>query len=433
MTRLVVLAPASATTIYDEVAVFASALSGTAIADLYASGPVDFTADPQETIGWEEVYGADYPLVAGDVPVIQNGLCRVRWNSTFLAFVVDAFVEDIGWQEVARVTVFHDAAVGTYVQQGQLQSAEIVEYTWERVVIGVVTSVTISGQVYRMETFITLQRGWTGPRFECYPNPIGGAKLGARIVVTPATANFGSFISGVGSEPWLAAVGGIKTLALTWLRAETWAVITDATAYGASRSALAVSAIQGGALAGYVSVRLGLCARGIFMEAEDSIGSSGGVSVVSDGAANSGLALQETRTDAASQTFSMTPAQIARIGLGKYQLWARVRQGTGGNTSSVQGWFGALSNPGTGPIATFTSGTYLWLYVGEITHTVPADYLNIVLWRSAGGGASQQFLDYVGLVPVERRQAGDPAYDGARDLMAENLLDARAIPELVAR
>jgi hypothetical protein len=440
LTILVPLTLAIQASKYDEVAIYNYSLSASQFADHYAGAALSYSSDPQDALQWEEVYGSDYPLTAGDAPVIQNGLCRVRYVSATQSFAVDAFLPGIGWQEQGRVTTwFDDSGAGTlYTQQGGLQAAEIVEWTPERGVIQVNTVTSVSSIFYRMETYISLQRGWTGPRFEIYPSPRGGVKLGTRLVFTSVrAANVGAFNPGGGfaADPWAAIVGGPTTVTVAWLRAvDTPLFFADSTAYAASRTAVAVSAAQNTSGAGYGSIRLGFGARAFYQEAE--IGAAlASTSLLADATASGSFALNTTLTGITAPAVQYPAASIGRVLLGKYQMWARVRVGTSGDTMTVRSYFsdgGANSSQSTLD-ATTTSTSYVWVYVGELTRTLASQYLEVDFWRSAGTGTAGEWLDQVALVPVERRVATDPAYDGARDLAQATLYDSRAVPELVAR
>jgi hypothetical protein len=437
VTILVPLTLAAQTTKYDEIALFNKVLSASQFADHYAGSFVSIQTDPQDALGWEEVYGSDYPLTSGDVPVLSNGLCRVRYVPATFSFAIDAYNPGVGWQEQGRVTTwFDDSGTGaTYTQQGGLQSAELQEWTQERGVVQVTTAIVIGSTSYRMETYVTLQRGWTGPRFEIYPSPRGGVKLGTRILFSPYQTGLGPFNppGGFATDPWTVALGGSKTVVATWTRAvDTPSFITDGVAYGTSRSAIAISAAQNTTGVGYGSMRLGFGPRGLYAEAEPFISASGTASVQSDGTANNGQSVRDTQTAQTAQTLALTAAQLSRYPLGKYQVWARVRVGTSGDTVSVTAGFAGTGATTTGP-TTSTSTTYVWLYVGEATKGDAANTGFVTIWRSAGAGVAGQFIDQVALVPVEMRVAAAPTYDGARDLALENLYDSRATPELVAR
>jgi len=148
----------------------------------------DPTTGPGAT--WEETYGPDYPwnwLTSGqpaDIPVLDNGLVRVRY---------DASVGKPGF----RVDVWNGSA---YVEQGKLTvqragdstgycntfvSAGIVEWTPERAVAVVVLANSADANS-RERVFITMQRGELGLTFECYPAPkAAGGRADAYLTWTP--------------------------------------------------------------------------------------------------------------------------------------------------------------------------------------------------------------------------------------------------------
>lgn len=98
---------------------------------------------------WEAVYGPDQALTAGDMPVVDNGRCRVRWDDDCLA--LDAWGSS-AWVERGRVPV------------GSLLSAHVVEWTPERAVVAAVAS----NNGVRTRVYVTVQRGWNGPAIELY-------------------------------------------------------------------------------------------------------------------------------------------------------------------------------------------------------------------------------------------------------------------------
>jgi hypothetical protein len=116
---------------------------------------------------WETVYGPTQTLVdADDAPVLDNGLCRARWDTqgTAVGYALDAWTED-GWEEQGKVYVFRTA-----FGLNTLLSARLTEWTPERAVVTLVLANTADPSA-RDELLVTLERGWTAPRFELYPAP----------------------------------------------------------------------------------------------------------------------------------------------------------------------------------------------------------------------------------------------------------------------
>lgn len=117
--------------------------------------------DPQDTAtgyGWEEVYGPDYPLTVGDVPVVANGRCRVRWTSGG-SFTVESS---------SGGAYGGGGSVGT--GGSALSGARVVEWTPDHAII----ACDFTGGPGRVTTYITLRRGWAGPLVESYGFNTGG-------------------------------------------------------------------------------------------------------------------------------------------------------------------------------------------------------------------------------------------------------------------
>jgi hypothetical protein len=437
---LVTLGPAVSATLYDEVAVYSRELSSANFSDHYAGSLVSPLADPQsDAIGYEEVYGGEYTLTTGDVPTITNGLCRARYVPALGGWALDAWLPGIGWQEQGRIYPWYDDTSGgqASILMGTLVAAQVMEWTPERAVLRATFTATAGGSTYRSEVYITLQRGWLGPRLETYIAPRGATKLGAywRYVGYGGAYTPLMFSSGTGTlatEPWITMIGQPRSTHMTWplVPSAVTSGTADTTAYGSARSYMQAGNAQGGTYQGYAAVRLAHGLRGQWVEAESGAALGATASVQADGAATGGSAVRDTQTAATTVSLTYPVAQLARLQLGKYQVWARVRVGTAGDTVSVTAGF-------TGSItaaATSTSTTYVWLYVGETTHGAVTDTLVVTAWRSAGTGVAGEFIDEIALVPVEGRNAAtDPAYGGARDLWQEALYDTRYEPELVGR
>jgi hypothetical protein len=145
-------------------------------------------ADPQDTAngyGWEEVYGPDYPLTVGDVPVIANGRCRVRWTGGG-AFTVETS---------SGGAYGSGGAVGS--GGSTLRGARVVEWTPDHGII----ACDFSGGPGRVTTYITLRRGWAGPLVESYGFSTSGFSA-------PSVSGSGATDSGNG---WAAVMVGASS------------------------------------------------------------------------------------------------------------------------------------------------------------------------------------------------------------------------------
>lgn len=407
----------------------------------------------QQAAGHDEVYGPsqllDSPIA--DVPVIENGLTRVRYSivNGFPGFALDTWDATLArYVERGRINAWQDYPAGTRNLYNALVRSSVVEWTPERAVLRV--SMLRAGEG-RADVYITLQRGWTGPRVEVYARRFDGVSPGVLIGYSPAGAAGDSTIvmreglpvpNGAGAvwaepnqtfaNPAMGIFGasipsGIAlnavlvqpvtgpgiTLAVVQAAAEL-RLRNDTTAYGDLRNGVSVS---GGVGVAYVSVHFA-ATPSVHTEAETASGSATALPVA-DAAANGGNAIEDTQTAETAATVSVPmPA-------GLYAVWARVRVVTAGATGS----FRARGSAAAAAIFTTTSLSYVWLYLGEVS-TV-SNPLTIRGWRSAGTGAIR--IDRVAWVPLERRDATDPAYDGLRDHAQAELADARQDLALVGR
>ena len=233
------------------------------------------------TTGWEEFYGADWPLTSSDVPVLDNSLTRVTYDSTNTdGFVIERWLGST-WTVDGKVLLERRNGAGTFCDA--LVSAGLVEWTPDRAVARAV--MTAGTDPYsREDVYITLQRGWTGPRFEVYPaQRSGGTTAGAGVyyfgtltsgtnyarkdddagtVTVTGTPTFTAGTVGNGSSGlfndrnYLAfsqAGGAQVTLAV--LQASALArVESSSSAWGAARNGVSVRLDSGG----YISAHLGM-------------------------------------------------------------------------------------------------------------------------------------------------------------------------------
>jgi hypothetical protein len=103
---------------------------------------------------WEQVYGPDQPLTAADIPVMENALCRLVFTAATASFDLQSWISG-AWST--------DATVQTISGLSAIR-ASVMAWTAERAVL-LITGVTGST---RAQILVTLQRGWSGPRVECY-------------------------------------------------------------------------------------------------------------------------------------------------------------------------------------------------------------------------------------------------------------------------
>jgi len=425
--------------------------------------------DPAVGYGWEEVYGPDHPLTPGGMVVLANDLTRVRFVAATTSLAVDFYQSGVGFVEQGRVTIWDSVAQDAYVRHtlvvAQNALGTVIEWSPERAVVKVTTQRAAGDQTSRVETYISLQRGWLAPRIEAYCNSPANATAGVQLTWAPnstggmvlaaagsaylvpsddSVLSWDQFLPTFGSmgEPWVlmqpaassaTAIGVVLASIMASARLRPY---VDNAAYGgANRYSVAVAARFGEAqtpgLYGYVSVHLAFTqpgALGVF-EAEAYRYASATATTVADADASAGSAVNDTQTAQANTLLASTPASMS---LGRYTMWVRVRVTTAGDTLTVTGGFYGPSNTGAGPV-TSTSSTYTWVFLGEAllgAHSAGDLYVNA--WRSAGTGTTGVRVDRMVLVPTERRQPGG-AYDGARDLGASVLLDSRPIPHLLER
>jgi hypothetical protein len=159
---------------------------------------------PGTEASWEAVYGSDQPLMGA--LVMDNAACRVTMDLAWGSLDV-ANWSGSAW--VMNATAMHPAGASAF-------KARVVEWTTERAVV-CITSLLAAG--VRGELYVTLQRGWTGPRLELYAAGAATVSLnvyaktagdatyqrssGAATAIVAATS-IGTF---AGLEPWVALVG----------------------------------------------------------------------------------------------------------------------------------------------------------------------------------------------------------------------------------
>jgi hypothetical protein len=213
---------------------------------------------------WERVYGSDQPLTAGDVPVLENGVVRALWDATNKRWDLQDW-SGSAW--VTQATVIAGSLVTT--QNLTLLKAAVVEWSMDRAVL-LVTALQ-SPEFNRLKIYVTLQRGWTAPRFEVYardldsvatPQIMAYAKstgdatfqksTGGAVAITSGGA-LGTFV-GLGPHASLVGPGTDKAI---WLAV----VQENLTVQGSVLSSREGVVIFDSAALGYVSVWFGIGAR----------------------------------------------------------------------------------------------------------------------------------------------------------------------------
>lgn len=145
---------------------------------------------------WEEVYGPDQALAPYDLPVMDNGLVRVRWLPDVRALAVDRWSDDEqAYVERGRVLVRQLLGPDTYATV-IFAMANVVHWTPERAVVRarLTTNDEGAGGLRRLDMYITLQAGRLGPRVEVYA-PRTDA-LGIQLRWSPATSSSTSAATG---------------------------------------------------------------------------------------------------------------------------------------------------------------------------------------------------------------------------------------------
>lgn len=403
----------------------------------------------------DEIYGPDQAVEQNDVPSIENGRCRVRFDTTGgllpagTATIVPGFAVDTNqagtWVEAGKFFLQRG-----FLQDCRLVSANVVEATPERVTVKATLTTMPLDPDSREEIYVTLARGWSAPRFEAYArdNPDGSDPILTFSWSYPAAATTdsvckinagggGTIVSTAPSgSPWgtvaLGAMSGENHLALYRLGtnaaqlrvavlqpAATATTVSDYTAYGASMTTL-----SGGAAANYVGVQFGMAGllTDLLMDAESMTLGAGTTNTVVAGS-NGGNAARGTRTtDANAHVTRATWPNNRKL---KARVFARVK--TSASTLNV---YAKTTGTGgtTGATVTTTSTSYVWIDLGEVQCV--GGTLEIHAWSSA---AATFDVDLIQAFRMEDRTDPVPTFDGARDLGAWALYDAQAIPALVER
>jgi hypothetical protein len=401
---------------------------------------------------WEEVYGPDYPWswIGGtiDTPVLANGRCRVRFDaSNAPGWAIDVW-NGTAWIEQGKAIIFR---VGdTTSADDTWLSASLLDYDQDRAVIRVVMAASADA-ISRETIYVTLQRGWSGPRFEVYPanKSTGTADASIRYVVHDAGNDSAVKIdtsaaivatAGTGSGNFPTTTVGTSTftgenevailsqgeayspqLAVVQAGA-TAGVLSDTNAYASARNAVRVYGNAAGL--GYISAHLGFApqASDQMLEAESFRNASGTTSQVADGSASGGQTVKDTQTAATNPTCTKT----SNLQQAKYRILMRVKVDSG-----ATGSFRALLGATASVTVTSTSTAYTWLDLGDMLAPAASSTLALYGWRSAG--SSSVYIDRVEIFKLEDRTQTVAGYDGARDLGQAVLNDSRGTATVVAR
>jgi hypothetical protein len=417
------------------------------------------TGAVQDTYGWEEIYGTDYPyswLVAGatkDAPVIQNGLCRVRYDNTgALGFRVDswnpatsAFIEQ--GKITTMPTVIGAALSGTF--DNTFLSAQVLEYTPERAVIELVTQNSATPSI-RSSMLIILQRGWTGPRVEVYSPgqfpailyslPTGEANDGAMKIDGGIGSYAGQYLSsavGSSTSPWVtgtqlgaSGIPGENELAIVRqgigqvsfaVMAPRLVTLSQRSAYTSPTNTLALFGAT--TLANYVAnwngVNLGFSLAAVQTFEAEAIRNTTNGTQVTDATASGGLSV----STAATTSLPALSGATAFLSGATYRLFVRAKIGTSGATANFSWLLAGTSSTAT---LTTTSTTWTWIDLGEVTAPSANPALTVNAYRSAGSGLV--YLDRGELVMMT-----EGAGRGARDLGQLALYDQRTQTRKVTR
>lgn len=204
---------------------------------------------------WEPAYGPDQPLAG--TPLLHNGVCRA------IPDVAAGTIDVQSWSGAAwtlDATIAHPAGATSF-------ACRVLEWTADRAVLLMNSSLSAG---VRGELYLTLQRGWTGPRAELYARDAAGA----------ATATLNVYAKTSGAGTWQRSSAGPTAISAgvsvgTFAAIEPWvALLGPGTDRGVAVAMMAEAVNLRGAavLAGrpglafespirYVSVAVGLGPR----------------------------------------------------------------------------------------------------------------------------------------------------------------------------
>lgn len=428
--------------------------------------PIILPPRAPDEAGWEEIYGPDFPyswLDAGqptDTPVLQNSHCRVRYETTtHPGLTIDAWDDQTSaLVEQGKMLVARAGDFG--LVWPALVSASILEYTPDRAIM---QAVLVAGDDSRSRErlLVTLQRGWTGPRFELYGAPqISGAPpaLLLRYSMPPtddncsaikidaaaaaaiaATAGRGSALfapagMGVGAGAFTGEnqVAVIREHAGNGKQAD-FAVLQQAVQCVATSGTLAyaddANIVQFQSDTGYLSVHVGYGyqAASQIIEAENFPNPASTTALVVSGGvvgASRGSVLRDTHGPGGVATMYV-PATNLRKGV--YRVFVHVLVDAG-----LTGSFAANLPGSASPVVTSVAPSE-WLDLGDLEAVVDSPALAVNGYVSGGVGGGAVSIDRVELFTLEDRTHTPPLYTAARDLGQSVLYDSRVSPRRVAR
>jgi hypothetical protein len=377
------------------------------------------TALRSATFRWEEMYGPDQPVEPGDVPVLDNGICRIEYEPQLGVFSVQRSFLSLGyWVPIGRLS-FYDKNLVVF---NGLIDARLYSWTPEKAVVRAVLG-SYANYDKRAELFITLCRGWTGPRIDMYVTEAGqsdqtgafyfcphtsgqvtglvqGFGIASNVDTWTQSANFSTIFS-----PFI--VGQVEDSAYHYFgiipdsAAQRYHCVQETYSYSDvdanTRKAIGLRVTTADSIAslGVVSGRVITGVRGQNAEAETYRNAA--ATQVADAAAVGGQAVQVT--GAAPTAMVDVPIRTTIAGQppltnGVYYVAARTRVVTGGQTGIISF---ATNNGSTGTGGNVTSTSYIWI-VGQI---LVQDATTTVTVRG-GGAAGGHRVDRVFLIPKER-------------------------------
>lgn len=145
--------------------------------------------DPQ-LVNWERVLGPDQPLTQGNIPVMDNRFCRVRWTlgntnvdeAPYVCWVDTPSGSGSSRLYTNRFAVYFLTGTAPTRITGTLLDTSVLEWTQERAVIRILFGTDQAGG-YPIEVIVTLQEGWAGPRFEVFSMASVAHGLAIRVVL----------------------------------------------------------------------------------------------------------------------------------------------------------------------------------------------------------------------------------------------------------
>lgn len=411
--------------------------------------------DPQAH-GWEEIYGADYQYSGTTPPVLDNGLVRVVYDATHADGFIIYVWNGTEYLEQGKM-LFQDNTNFFAGFVTEFLSATVKEYTPERAVLQVNVrsgGVGFSAPGGRARIFITLQRGWSGPRIEYYPaagptegvvkpimywsQPVIGENTSAikqdttapaGVAVIDATAGSGSTsfaTAALGAATFtgqnviaILRQGGTFQQMLAFVQSGVTAkVLSNSEAFGTAVNTIELTTP---AATGYMSVRLAFTAQMAeqMLEAESMTLATGTTSTV-DAAASNGKAATATRI---ADALHVSRATWPNNDTGTYRVFARVK------TSASKINIYAKTALTTGATLQSASTTYVWVDLGDVA--VEEGTLEIHAWATAAATISVDRIE--AFLSEDHEVESHGTYSGYRDVGRAALYDSRTQPTVVTK